>query len=274
MAYLYEHSWGPERERLAAIEGSLDDYSIACLRAVGVRPGWRCLEVGAGAGSIARWLGEAVGPSGRVVATDLEVGLLGAAEANLEIRQHDIQTDSLEEGAYDLVHARKVLEHLPAPDKVLARMVRATRAGGWVVVEDADLTSTLHSNSDDPGRFRRVYHAFIGTMEAHGYHPALGLSLAGMLRTAGLSDVRLQGWTSEWTGAGERPSIFLKTFEKIRPRMVSEGRASGEDADWLLGEIKRPAFRAISATHYCAWGQKPPVMASLSPRHVGLAIHP
>ena len=256
MAYLYAHSWGSERERLAAIEGSLDDYSIACLRAVGVSPGWRCLEVGAGAGSIARWLCEATGPSGRVVATDLEVDLLGAPEANMEIRKHDIQADPLEDGAYDLVHARKVLEHLTAPDEVLARMVRATRAGGWVVLEDADLISTLHSNSDDPSRFRRVYRAFIATMEAHGYHAALGLSLAGMLRVAGLSDVCLQGWTSEWTGAGERPSVFLKTFEKIGPRAVSEGRTSSEDADWLLREIKRPTFRAISATHYCAWGRR------------------
>lgn len=256
MTYLYEHSWAPERERLAAIEGSLDDYSIACLRAVGAGPGWRCLEVGAGAGSIARWLCEATGSSGLVIATDLEVDLLGAPEANMEIRKHDIRTDPLEEGAYDLVHARKVLEHLPAPDEVLARMVRATRTGGWVVVEDADLISTMHSNSGDPDRFRHVYHAFIGTMEAHGYHPALGLSLTGMLRAAGLSNVRLQGWTSEWTGAGDRPSVFLKTFEKIGPRAVSESRVSEEDADWLLSEIKQPTFRAISATHYCAWGQR------------------
>ncbi len=257
MAYLYAHSWGPERERLAAIEGSLDDYTVACLRMVGVSPGWRCLEIGAGAGSIARWLGEAVGPSGLVVATDLETDLIGAPQANMEIRRHDIRTDPLEDGAYDLVHARKVLEHLPAPDDVLARLVRATRSGGWVVVEDADLTSTMHSNCDDPGRFERVYRAFIATMQAHGYHAALGLSLAGMLRAAGLVNVRLQGWTSEWTGAGERPSVFLKTFEKIGPRAVSEGRASAADADWLLEEIQRPAFRAISATHYCAWGQKP-----------------
>ncbi len=257
MAYLYTHSWSHERERLAAIEGSLDDYSIATLLAVGVSAGWRCLEVGAGAGSIARWLSEAVGPSGGVVATDLETDLLGVPPANMEIRKHDIRTDPLEHGAYDLVHARKVLEHLAAPHDVLARMVSATRPGGWVVVEDADLASTLHSNSDDPDRFHGLYRAFIATMQAHGYHPALGLSLAGMLRAAGLSNVRLQGWTSEWTGAGERPSVFLKTFEKIAPRVVSEGRAGAADTDWLLREIQRPAFRAISATHYCAWGQRP-----------------
>ena len=45
---MFEHFWENERERLAAIEGGLDAYSIACLNAIGVAPGWRCLEVGAG----------------------------------------------------------------------------------------------------------------------------------------------------------------------------------------------------------------------------------
>jgi hypothetical protein len=69
MSYQFERSWQHERERLAAIEGELDSCSIACLTALGVGPGWRCLEVGAGAGSIARWLSERVTPSGTVVAT-------------------------------------------------------------------------------------------------------------------------------------------------------------------------------------------------------------
>jgi len=54
MSYAFEHSWQHERERLAAIEGELDSCSIACLTAIGVGPGWRCFEVGAGAGSIGR----------------------------------------------------------------------------------------------------------------------------------------------------------------------------------------------------------------------------
>jgi ubiquinone/menaquinone biosynthesis C-methylase UbiE len=41
-----------------------------------VQPGWRCLEVGAGRGSMAVWLAEQVGPTGHVVATDVDTRYL------------------------------------------------------------------------------------------------------------------------------------------------------------------------------------------------------
>lgn len=101
MSYQFEHSWQHERERLAAIEGELDSCSIACLTAIGVGPGWRCLEAGAGAGSIARWLSERVAPWGTVVATDLETGFLETLEAtNLDVRRHYITSDPLEADSF------------------------------------------------------------------------------------------------------------------------------------------------------------------------------
>src|SRR5262245_24735854 len=57
----------------------------------GVRPGWRCLEVGAGGGSIAAWLADCVGSEGAVVATDLDTThLRGLSLPNLEIRVHEL----------------------------------------------------------------------------------------------------------------------------------------------------------------------------------------
>ena len=51
-----------EDERLSLLE-QLFDPTTRRRRAL-VRPGWRCLEVGAGRGSMAVWLAEQVGPSG------------------------------------------------------------------------------------------------------------------------------------------------------------------------------------------------------------------
>ena len=66
----YEQS--QERERLRRLEAMSDRTTIRALDTVGVGPGWHCLEVGAGGGSVARLLGERVGPTGRVVAADLD----------------------------------------------------------------------------------------------------------------------------------------------------------------------------------------------------------
>ena len=52
MAYLFTHEDKQERERLAAIETGLDPFTIECMEKIGVGEGWKCLEVGAGGGSM------------------------------------------------------------------------------------------------------------------------------------------------------------------------------------------------------------------------------
>jgi hypothetical protein len=37
-----------------------------------VQPGWKCLDLGAGLGTVSRWLNNRVGPAGQVVALDRE----------------------------------------------------------------------------------------------------------------------------------------------------------------------------------------------------------
>ena len=63
-----------EGERLDLLEQIYDPVSRR--RRGLVRPGWRCLEVGGGRGSMAAWLAEKVGPTGHVVATDIDLGYL------------------------------------------------------------------------------------------------------------------------------------------------------------------------------------------------------
>jgi ubiquinone/menaquinone biosynthesis C-methylase UbiE len=61
-----------ELERLRMIEQVFDPASRRRLLNAGLQAGWRCLEIGPGAGSIMVWMGEVVGPAGRVVAVDLD----------------------------------------------------------------------------------------------------------------------------------------------------------------------------------------------------------
>jgi SAM-dependent methyltransferase len=131
-----------QRGRIKAAEDLLDAGTIQILERVGVPAGWRCLEVGAGGGSIARWLAERVAPTGRVVATDINTRDLDVGRhVELEVRQHDIVNDALEESSFDLVHARLVLEHLPQRDQVFLKLASALRPGGWLVIEDTDYVS-------------------------------------------------------------------------------------------------------------------------------------
>jgi ubiquinone/menaquinone biosynthesis C-methylase UbiE len=84
------------------------------------------------------WLAERVGPTGRVLATDIDVSWMTAdADACYEVRCHDVGVDPPPGDGFDLVHARLVLVHVPQRATGLAGMVSALRPGGRLLVEEA-----------------------------------------------------------------------------------------------------------------------------------------
>jgi hypothetical protein len=73
-AYVFDNQWRAARERLQMVEVCCDPLTEAHFDHLGVGPGWHCLEIGAGAGSVARMLSDRVGPGGRVLAAGLAGG--------------------------------------------------------------------------------------------------------------------------------------------------------------------------------------------------------
>jgi SAM-dependent methyltransferase len=141
--YAYDHAWTEERVRLAGLEAALDPGTRAHLTRLGVGPGTRCLEVGAGGGSVAFWLAEKVAPGGTVVATDLETDFLeseATRHPRLEVLRHDIMAAALPTG-FDLVHARWLVEWLPDKRLALQRMAAALRPGGVLLIEEPDFVT-------------------------------------------------------------------------------------------------------------------------------------
>ena len=97
------------------------------------------LEIGGGRGSITRWLSEVVGGTGRVIATDLQLGFLNEIDApNVEVLRHDIRTDTFPPRSFDLIHTRAVLMHISPTIDLLRRMVTWLAPGGWLLLEEPD----------------------------------------------------------------------------------------------------------------------------------------
>src|SRR3954451_23201014 len=104
--YALANSVSAAVDRFAALSAVYDPVTSRHLDEVGIAPGWHCLELGAGSGSVARWMGERVGPAGRVLAVDLDTRwLAGLARGPVELRALDVRTDELPAAAFDLVHA-------------------------------------------------------------------------------------------------------------------------------------------------------------------------
>ena len=155
-----------ERVRLAMLAEALDPRTFRLLERVGVEPGMHVLELGAGTGSVSAWLAERVGPTGRVMSTDIDLRFHGEMPPNVIVREHDVTRDPLPAEHFHLVDARAVIQHLPERVDVLARLCRALRPGGAMVIEDGTMDYLLETNAcvcGDPDRAIEMFRAYEAT---------------------------------------------------------------------------------------------------------------
>lgn len=260
--YAFDRGWPRERERLDTQARFLDPGTIRHLEALGVRPGSRCAEIGAGAGSIAAWLHGQVGPTGHVVATDLDTRFLEVLRQDgLEVRRHDIVAGSLEEGEYDLVHTRLLLMHLPERDRALRNMVASLSAGGWLLAEEYDLGTAgfFHPRSELQERVNEAVQRFF---ERSGGDPRYGIKLVAALQAAGLDDVQAEARLRVVPlGTPLAEALALK-LEQFRDHLVLAGLLTDNDLQRAIDEVRTPRDGAV---HYpallvAAWGRRPPTV--------------
>ena len=137
--YAFPHSGEDESRRLELLEQRLDPLTKRRIGSLEVSKGTRCLEIGGGRGLITRWLSGLVGPTGRVIATDLQMGFLSRIDApNVEVLRHDIRTDAFPPASFDLIHTRAVLMHISPSVDLLQRIVTWLAPGGWLLLEEPD----------------------------------------------------------------------------------------------------------------------------------------
>jgi len=250
-----------ELNRLRLLEGIFDPMTIRHLEMIAASEGWNCLEVGAGAGSVAQWLSTRVGPTGRVVATDIDTRFLRRASVpNLEIRQHDILKDDLETGQYDLVHCRGVLMHLPEPEKGLKRMADAVRPGGWLLIEEFDYGSVLSTDVTNPSAvlFTTTLRALFDFLRKRGtLDPYFGRRVRALVEQLGFVDVCQEGWTRMYRGGEPMARLSAATLQAAAKPMIAAGLLTQEQHDSVQCLYLDPAFNYLGLTAFAAWGKRP-----------------
>jgi SAM-dependent methyltransferase len=176
---------------------------------LGLREGWRCVDVGAGGGDVTVALAELVGRDGRVYAVDSdprardEVARAAAAAAQAQvIAVTQAGEDLLLPEPVDLAFCRFLLMHVLEPVAVLRRMGRAVRGQGWVVAQEP-ITSA-----------GRIGGQPLTMPDAR--HPDLGAVLPGLVRDAGLGIV--DAWAEAPAGVGPGPvSEYLQALTGVHP---------------------------------------------------------
>jgi SAM-dependent methyltransferase len=241
-------------------ESIVDPVTVRHLETVGVAERWRCLEVGAGLGSIAQWLSKRVGPVGKVVATDIDTRFLqGIGAPNLEVRRHDILKDDLEEGQYDLAHCRKLLHHLPDPEKAMKRMADAVRPGGWLLVEEDDWGSVLSAGVTNPSvvPFAAAMKAACDALRKGGladYY--FGRRVRSLVEGLGFVDAGQEGWTFIMRGGDPYARMYEEAWRTGTLPSIPEGTVTREQNESVQRVFMDPTYYPFS-TLFCAWGRKP-----------------
>ena len=263
--YLFGQEWEEERDRLRGLEAYYDDVSIRWLERTGVGPGWRCLEVGGGAGSIARWLASRIGPSGHLVVTDLDVRFLEELRSDrVEVRRHDVTRDDLEPGEFDLVHTRAVLMHVRGGDRALERIVNALRPGGWLVIEEADLGETIlraverYLHADDArAATSRFNDATIRAVRAAGGDPEFGSHLSALLVEHRFEEIDAELCSRLVRGGSDRASFVLHGVEFLGPRLVAARQIEESDVEQVRTVLTDRSVFQLGLPMVSAIGRRP-----------------
>jgi SAM-dependent methyltransferase len=197
------------------------------------------------------------------MATDLDTRFLeGHGRTNLEVRTHNIVTDPVEEAAFDLIHARAVLVHLPDRDQVLKRLVAALRPGGWLLIEDVDFGGATASvlghyvtaQPPEQAAVERIYRAVAAVFTANGADPVYGSRLTGVLAGAGLAHVSAELHTPVVAGGSEQ--WVRGSAEQLAERLVATGITTADDIAWFLEATQKPDTYYLPPLMVSAWGQR------------------
>lgn len=201
--YIHGHS-DEEQTRLSKLNDVLNpEY----LEKAGPWNASRILDVGCGLGHVAREIKRRSGNDSLVIGIDRDDQQLAAAKAltpegEVQFRKFDIVQDEPPpdwQSAFDIVHARFLLEHVPKPEEVVRRMASCLKHGGRMILADDDHSAMCLFPA--PGHFAELWSAYEKTYLIKGNDPFIGRKLIHLMSAAEIQPVQ-NGYTFFGSCAG------------------------------------------------------------------------
>ncbi|MGW1893272.1 class I SAM-dependent methyltransferase [Streptomyces sp. NPDC002004] len=232
-----------------------DEVTEARFRTLGVGPGWNCLEIGAGTGSVARLLLHRLGVAS-VLAVDRDVRFLASeAVPGMRVREADITAEDFTPGVFRLVHARFVLMHLPDRERVIDALSRLVAPGGVLVLSDAvDLTTRTAPRTPFTVAMRAMWRALAETI---GTDVSWAPDYPRLLRRTGLSDVAAEIHVPPLAPGSPISRFWADTWNRARSAMLATGLVDEATIDEAVRYLGSADCADLSPGMITAWGWRP-----------------
>ncbi|WP_051760707.1 methyltransferase domain-containing protein [Herbidospora cretacea] len=207
---------------------------------VKVCPGERVLDAGCGPGDMAARFA-ALGA--HVTAIDADPAMVGVAA---EIPGITAQTGDLaaldRPGAFDVVWAERVLQHVPDPDRVVGNLVRALAPGGRICLVDVDWTGLVVDGVDDD-----LADQVLGVFRTVVANPTMGRTLRRRLVRQGLTTVEVTAFLGVSADLADAAAVIPVLDERLVPApgaWFSALRAAADRGEFLMA---LPVYLAVGS---------------------------
>jgi len=234
-----------EFARLKLLEDAFDAQTKQIIQSLGIRAGWKCLELGPGAGSILAWLGELVGSSGQVIGVDKNIEFIESISApHINKVAGNILDVQLENTTFDLIHARYVLIHIVESVKVVEKLINLLKPGGLLILEEPDFTASQVIDSSLPkAQAQQRVNAAINKMFFDlNLDPAFGLKLPLLLQKTNLNIEYIVDNRHLCCGGSKVAKLMGSSAATLQNQYVQTQEASVQDIQTYINNSMDSSF--------------------------------
>jgi len=231
-----------EYERLCLIQDSFDEKTHKHLLKAGLKEGLDCLEVGAGAGSIALWIKAQAGSKGSLLGIDIDTSFF--KDKDVPLMQGDILDLEIEQ-KFDLIHLRYVLIHNTNPQAILSKLSTLLKPNGKLVIEEPDFTLAKWIDSEHMSACKRVNSAICKMFNNKGLKAHYGSITHLHLQELGLEIEENSSYLHLCSGKENVAKLMASSARALAKEYVETKLCSHEDIDRYIEACENSESLAV-----------------------------